>query len=373
MRSHSAETVMRPGRPRGPAMDRPSGPFELPAINTAAAEAARRRWSTLTKPEGSLGRLEELGERLASIQGNARPRFRHKTITVFVADHGIASEGVSAYPSSVTAAMLENFLAGGAAINVLARFVGATVLFVDVGIDADPRPEEERLRVRRIARGTRNFAREAAMTRDQARRAVAVGGATATAAVGAGTDLLAIGDMGIGNTTSASAMLAALTGRPAVEVVGRGTGLDAEGVARKARLVDAALRDRAIDPADPWSVLEEVGGFEIAAMAGAALGAASRCVPVIVDGFIATVAAVWAMALQPRLREFLVPSHRSAEPGHRLALERLGLVPYLDLGLRLGEGTGAALQMLLCEAATRLLDEMATFDEARVAGRVDGR
>ncbi len=354
-------------------MGAPPEPTDLPPIDRAAAAAAHHRWSTLTKPEGSLGRLEELGERLASIQGSARPRFRHKAITVFVADHGVAGEGVSAYPSSVTAAMLENFLAGGAAINVLARLASADVVFVDVGIDADPRPEEGRLRVRRIARGTRNFAHEAAMTSDQATRSVAIGRATAASVIEAGADLLAIGDMGIGNTTSASAMLAALTGRPGAEVVGPGTGLDPAGVARKAGLVDAALRDRAIDPGDPWSVLREVGGFEIAAMAGAALGAAARRVPVILDGFIATVAAVWAASVEPRLPAFLVPSHRSAEPGHRLALERLGLVPYLDLGLRLGEGTGAALQMLLCEAATRLLDEMATFEEARVAGRVEGR
>ncbi len=351
----------------------PTEAYELPRLDPSVAAEAHRRWATLTKPEGSLGRLEELAERLASIRGDPRPRFRRKTIAVFAADHGIASEGVSAYPASVTAAMLENFLAGGAAINVLSRLVGADVVFVDVGIDAEPRPTHASLRVARIARGTRNFAREAAMTHDEAERAVEVGSAVADSVVEAGTDLLAIGDMGIGNSTSASAMLAALTGRPGVDVVGPGTGLDASGVARKARLVDAALRDRAIDANDPWSVLREVGGFEIAAMAGAALGAAAHRVPVIVDGFIATVATVWASRIQPGLPAFLVPSHRSAEPGHRLALDRLGLVPYLDLGLRLGEGTGAALQMLLCEAAARLLDEMATFEEARVAGRVRGR
>ncbi len=341
----------------------------VPPVDEAARRAARRRWSTLTKPEGSLGRLEALAEQLAAIRGDARPRFRRKTIVVFVADHGVAREGVSAYPASVTSAMLDNFLAGGAAINVLSNVVGAETVFVDVGIDAEPRTESPRLRVRRVARGTRDFAREPAMTRAEAEQAVSTGAGVAREVIRAGTDLLATGDMGIGNTTAASAMLGALTGRPARDVVGPGTGLDASGVARKAEVIDRALRSRDMDPHDPWSVLSGVGGFEIGAMAGAALAAAHHRVPVVVDGFIATVAALWATRLQPSLREYLIPSHRSAEPGHRLALEQLELVPYLDLGLRLGEGTGAALQLVLCEAATRLLDEMATFEEARVAQR----
>ncbi len=352
------------------APDRDVTELEIPPLDAGAREGARRRWSTLTKPEGSLGRLEELAERLAAMRGEARPRFRRKTIAVFVADHGVARQGVSAYPSSVTAAMLDNFLAGGSAINTLARVVGAETVFVDVGVDAEPRSESERFWVRRVARGTRDFSSESAMTRAEARRAVAVGAEVARATIDAGTDLLATGDMGIGNTAAASAILASLTGRPAAEVVGPGTGLDARGVARKAAVIDAALRARGLDASDPWSVLAGVGGFEIAAMAGAALAAAQRRVPVVIDGFIATVAALWAAAVQPRLVEYLVASHRSAEPGHRLALERLGLEPYLDLGLRLGEGTGAALQLVLCEAATRLLDEMATFEEAQVARRI---
>ncbi len=343
---------------------------ELPGIDGVAREETRRRWATLTKPEGSLGRLEALGERISAIRGEVRPRFHRKTIVVFVADHGIAREGVSAYPASVTASMLDNFLAGGAAISVLARVVGAEVLFVDVGVDAEPRPERNGFRVRRVARGTRDFAIEPSMSREQAHQAVQVGLEIAGSTVGAGTDLLAAGDMGIGNTTSASALLASLTGRKASDVVGPGTGLDTDGVVRKARIIDAALRARAVDGADPWAVMAGFGGFEIAAMAGAALGAASRRVPVVVDGFIATVAALWASRLRPGLEDYLIPSHLSAEPAHRLALDELGLAPYLALGMRLGEGTGAALQMVLCDAATRLLDEMATFEEARVAGRV---
>lgn len=344
--------------------------LEIPDLDLGAGAEAHRRWATLTKPEGSLGRLEELAERLAAIRAEPRPRFRRKTVAVFVADHGVAREGVSAYPSSVTAAMLDNFLAGGSAINVLARAVDAETVFVDVGVDAEPRPESDRLKVRRIARGTQNFARAPAMTGDQARQAVAVGAEVAEALIDAGTDLLATGDMGIGNTTSASAMLAVLTGVPAIDVVGPGTGLDAEGVAHKAAVIDGALRARAPKLADPWSVLEQVGGFEIAAMAGAAVAAAHRRVPVVVDGFIATVAALWATSVRPPLAGYLIPSHRSREPAHGRALERLGLEPYLDLGMRLGEGTGAALQLFLCEAATRLLDGMATFEEAQVARRV---
>jgi nicotinate-nucleotide--dimethylbenzimidazole phosphoribosyltransferase len=336
----------------------------------AAARSTHLRWASLTKPEGSLGRLEELGEYLAAIRGTARPRFRRKSIAIFVADHGVTEEGVSAYPRSVTTAMVENFIHGGAAINVLARLASADVEVIDIGVDSDPRPETAGFRMRKIARGTRNFARGPALDRSQAEQAVDVGMEVARELVQAGTDLLAIGDMGIGNTSCASAMVAALTGVPVATVVGRGTGVDDERLALKRDVIEKALSQHPPDPRDPWSVLEEVGGFEIAGMAGACLGAATARVPVIIDGFIATTAALWATALAPPVREYLVPSHLSVEPGHRLTLERLRLRPYLDLDMRLGEGTGAALQMLLCEAAVRLLDEMATFDEAAVARRL---
>lgn len=332
----------------------------------AAAEAARRHLDELTKPPGSLGRLEELAIRLSVIQGRP-PSVAHPVIFTFAADHGVAAEGVSAYPSVVTAQMVENFLRGGAAINVLARLAGARVVVADFGIAA-PVAELPGLRRCRFGPGTANFVRGPAMDRAVAEAAVQAGVRLATEAVDAGADLVATGEMGIGNTTSASALAAALLGVDAEVVTGRGTGVDDATWRRKVAVVRQALAVNAPDPADPLDVLAKLGGFEIAGLVGVILGSAGRRVPVVLDGFIAGAAALVAVALAPAARHALLAAHRSAEPGHAHVLARLGLEPYLDLGMRLGEGTGAALFIHLARAAARLYHEMATFKSAGVSG-----
>ena len=334
-----------------------------------AEEAATRRWNNLTKPEGSLGRLEELADRIAGITGSSRPRVRRKGVLVFAADHGVAQEGVSAYPPSVTAAMVRNFLDGGAAISVLSRWLDAQLTVIDVGVDSPPAPDRDGFRCRKIRKATRNFLHEPAMTLEEARRAVEVGAIAVEEARDAGVEILAVGDMGIGNTTSASALTAALTREPVGRLVGSGTGVSPEGLRRKVQVVEQALARHRKEPWEPWDVLCSVGGLEIAAMGGAFLRAASLRVPVLVDGFIASSAALWASTLAPQLPHRLLASHRSQEPGHRIVLEHLQLRPYLELEMRLGEATGAALALALCDAACRLLDEMATFEEAEVSRR----
>jgi len=334
----------------------------IPALDAAAAAAARARLDRLTKPLGSLGRLEALAISLAGMCGRPRPRFTRRAIVVCAADHGVARAGVSAYPQAVTAQMLANFLRGGAAINVLARQVGAEVRVVDLGVLGGALEAMGDVPFK-IAPGTRDLSREPAMTREQAERALEAGIALAERA-----DLLATGDMGIGNTTAGAAVVAALTGRPAAQLVGSGTGVDAAARARKLAAVESALA-RGFDARDPLGVLASLGGFEIGALAGLVLGSAAQRIPVVLDGLASGAAALIAAALEPRARDYCVAGHVSAEPAHRAALEQLGLEPLLDLGLRLGEGTGAALALPLVDAACRLLDEMATFDEAGVSDR----
>lgn len=341
----------------------------IPPLDAGAAEKARVRLNHLTKPEGSLGRLEDLAIQLAAIQGNPLPSVERRSVLVFAADHGVTAEGVSAYPREVTPAMVRNFLAGGAAINVLARLAGADLRIVDVGVDADPFPPHERLISRRVARGTQNLAREDAMTDAETRSALLTGREVVLEALGRGAQAIALGDMGIGNTTSASALVSAITGKEPREVVGRGTGIGDEALQRKIAVVEKGLA-RLGGTREPLRVLSALGGFEIAAIAGAALEAASHRIPVVIDGVISTAGALWATTVSPRLREFLIPAHLSQEPGHKAALQHLRLRPYLDLSLRLGEGTGAALALLLCDASCRILREMATFEEAAVAGRI---
>jgi nicotinate-nucleotide--dimethylbenzimidazole phosphoribosyltransferase len=334
------------------------GPLSVPAM-----AAARRRLDALTKPRGSLGRLEEIAERVAGITGDPFPRIRRKVVFTLAGDHGVASEGVSAYPREVTPQMVSNFLAGGAAINVLCRHVGAEVVVADFGVAAEI-PPHPALVPRRIGPGTRNIAREPAMTRDQAVHAVAAGiGLAGDAAA----DIVATGDMGIGNTTAASAIVSVITGRPAEEVTGRGTGVDDATLRHKIGIVQKAIARNRPDREDGIDVLAKIGGFEIGGLAGVILGAAARRVPVVLDGFIAGAAALVAVTLCPQARDYLIAGHRSPEPGHGACLEWLGLAPVLDLGMRLGEGTGAALAMALVEAACRLLGEMATFEEAGVS------
>lgn len=342
------------------------------ALDESAMAAARERQLELTKPPGSLGRLEELAVQLAGITGNPLPAVAQRAIIVMAADHGVTEEGVSAYPAEVTGQMVANFLRGGAAINVLARSVGARVVVVDMGV-AGELPAHPALRSRRIGPGTRNMADGPAMTREEAERAVEAGIEVLEEEAGRGLSLVATGDMGIGNTTAASAIVAALTGAAVGGVTGRGTGVDDAGYARKVRAIERALATNRPDPGDPLDVIAKVGGFEIAGLAGVILGAAAMRIPVVLDGFISGAAALAAVAMAPSAGAFLVAAHRSVEVGHRVVLERLGLEPLLDLGLRLGEGTGAALAMPIVEAALRMQAEMATFAGAGVSGREEAR
>jgi nicotinate-nucleotide--dimethylbenzimidazole phosphoribosyltransferase len=336
-------------------------------LNREAMQAAGERQDQLTKPPGSLGRLEELSIQLAGIRGVPRPSARRKAVIVMAGDHGVTQEGVSAYPAEVTPQMVLNFLRGGAAINVLARQAGARVVVVDVGVAAELEPHPQLVR-RKVASGTANMAQGAAMSRHQAEEAIQVGIQVLQGEVERGLDLVATGDMGIGNTTPSAAILAAFAGAPPAQVVGRGTGVDKAGLARKIAVVERALEVNQPQAEDPLDVLSKVGGLEIAALVGVILAAAAARLPVVVDGFISGAAALVAARMAPAAKGYMIAGHRSQEAGHGLMLEMLGLRPLLDLEMRLGEGTGAVLAMHLVEAAARILDEMATFDEAGVSG-----
>lgn len=322
----------------------------------------------LTKPAGSLGLLEEIAQWYVQATGKFPPRLPDKMVVVFAADHGVTSEGVSAYPKAVTAQMVYNFINGGAAINVLGRHAGAAVRVVDIGVDHDF-GKLPRLLDRKIARGTRNLSVEAAMSEKEAKEALLIGCELAEQAAREGVALLGTGEMGIGNTTASSAITAVLTRSPVDAVTGRGTGIDDEMLLRKRAVIEKALQARRPAAEDPIGVLRVVGGFEIGGIAGLILGAAAHRIPVVIDGFVSTAAALIAVALKPEVKGYLLAAHRSTEPGHDLALKHLGLSPLLDFRMRLGEGTGAALGIGMVEAAIRLLTEMATFEQAGVAQR----
>jgi nicotinate-nucleotide--dimethylbenzimidazole phosphoribosyltransferase len=305
---------------------------------------------------------------LAGISGRTLPAVAEKAIIVMAADHGVTAEKVSAYPAEVTAQMVLNFLNGGAAINVLARQLGARVVVVDMGV-ASPLASHPDLLDRKVGQGTANLAHGPAMTAEQAEAAIEIGWEIVRDLVREGVQIVGTGEMGIGNTTASSALTAALTGASVAQVVGRGTGIDDEALKRKREIVARALAVNEPDPGDPLDVLHKVGGFEIAGLVGVILGAAANRIPVVVDGFITGAAALVAGHLVPGARHYMIASHRSVEVGHRIILDALGLVPLFDLDLRLGEGTGAALAMPVVEAAVRLLAEMATFGEAGVTDR----
>ncbi len=350
---------------------------KVTALGPLDAKAMRRtadRLDRLTKPPGSLGRLESLAIQLAGITGHPGVMVDRRAIVVAAADHGVARHGVSAYPSDVTAQMIANFVAGGAAINVLAARVGAALIVVDVGV-ASVIPETPvagerggRLVRMRIRDGTDDMTRGPAMTRDDVVHAIGAGLRLVAELCDDGIDLIGIGDMGIGNTTAASALTAVLTGEPPVEVTGLGTGIDGAGRARKIEAIERAIRVNAPTPDDPLGALAAVGGLEIAALVGVILGAAAARIPVVLDGFITGSAALVSAALAPGIASRLIASHRSVEPGHRIVLEHLGLEPLLALDLRLGEGTGAALAVDIIDAAVRVRDEMATFGSAAISG-----
>ena len=339
--------------------------------DSAAMRRAEARHLTLTKPPGSLGRLEDVSVRLAGIFGVERPVIRGKAVIVAAGDHGVVAQGVTGYPQAVTAQMALNFLGGGAAISVMSRLGDVRQIVVDAGIAGDELPDHPDLRRLRIGYGTGDISRGPAMSRGQAIRCVEAGANLAVEVAREGADLIATGDMGIGNTTPSSAITAALTGRSPGATTGEGTGRTAEELGRKVVVVTAALETNVPDPDDPLDVLAKVGGFEIGVLAGVVLGAASERRAVVIDGFISGAAALIAHGLSPAARDYMIASHRSAERGHGAVLSHLGLDPLLNLGMRLGEGTGAVLAMAIVEAAAACLTEMATFGEAGVSDRDD--
>jgi nicotinate-nucleotide--dimethylbenzimidazole phosphoribosyltransferase len=340
-------------------------------LDEAAEQAAARRLDSLTKPLGSLGYLEAVVRRYAAVRHDPEATSGSASLLVFVADHGVADEGVSAYPREVTAQMLRNIARGGAAISVLARHYGCQLKVIDMGVAADTRAEGLPSVIhRRIGPGTRNFMREPAMTAAQAESALEAGIQVVNEAAGAGATLVGIGEMGIANSTSAAALLSAITGADAAIIAGRGTGLDDAGLRRKVEVIEASLKRHREALSDGQQLLAALGGFEIAAMAGVCLGAAARRLPVVVDGFIATAAAAAADKIFPGLAARMFFSHRSAEGGHRVALEYLRARPLLDLDLRLGEGTGAAIAISVIQAALAMFHEMATFAGAGVAEKL---
>lgn len=338
----------------------------IPPLDHAAMEAARERQNTLTKPPGSLGRLEDLSIQLAGIYGDPMPTIEHKVIITMAGDHGVVAEGVSAFPQEVTPQMVLNFLNQGAAINVLARHADARVVIVDMGVasDFDAHPG---LVDKKVAPGTENLAHGPAMSREQALQALTAGAEVVETELERGLDILVLGEMGIGNTTPSTAIAAALTGLAPSEIAGRGTGVDDEGLARKVKAIERGLAVNQPDPDDAVDVLAKVGGFEIGGMTGAMVAAAAHGRPVLVDGFISTAAAMLAVRMAPAIRPYLIAGHLSDECGHRAMLDWLELEPLLDLNLRLGEGTGAALSLSLAEAACKILGEMTTFAEAGVS------
>ncbi len=340
----------------------------IPELDERAMAAARARQAVLTKPAGSLGRLETLSIQLAGISGRLDPPLTHRVVFTLAADHGVSREGVSAYPREVTAQMVANFLAGGAAINVLAEQMGARVVVADLGVDADLEAHPD-LADRKVRRGTSSITAGPAMTREEALVAIGHGRQLVARELEKGLDVALTGDMGIGNTTPSAALVCALTGLDPDEVAGRGTGVDDAGLERKRAAIRTALTVNNERLEDPIEALAALGGFEIAGLVGVILEAAANRRPVVVDGFISGAAALAAAAIAPGITGYLIASHRSQELGHRRVLEHLGLEPLLDLQLRLGEGTGAVLALPLLEAAVNTLNRMATFAEAGVSDR----
>jgi nicotinate-nucleotide--dimethylbenzimidazole phosphoribosyltransferase len=341
---------------------------KIEGLDENAIAAAKARQDILTKPAGSLGRLEELSIQLAGIMGKEIPTIRDKVIITMAWDHGVVAEGVSAFPQEVTPQMVLNFLHGGAAINVLAKHVGARITVVDMGVAVEMEPHPA-LVVKKIAPGTANMTKGPAMRREQAEQAILAGVEVVEAEIEKGLDIVGTGDMGIGNTTPSAAIAAALTGIQPAKLAGRGTGVDDEGLKRKIDAIERALEVNQPDPKDGLDVLTKVGGFEIAGLVGVILGAAANRKPVMVDGFISTAAAMVAVTLATAVRPYLISAHRSQEYGHSQMVEWLGLKPLVDLDFRLGEGTGAALGISFAEAACKILAEMATFAEAGVSDK----
>ncbi|MDD5408709.1 MAG: nicotinate-nucleotide--dimethylbenzimidazole phosphoribosyltransferase [Candidatus Omnitrophica bacterium] len=338
----------------------------ISGVDLVIIKNTQKRLDNLTKPLGSLGRLEELAKQICGITGKTDPLLTNKVIFTLAADHGVTDEGVSAYPKEVTAQMVSNFIAGGAGINVLAKHAGARVVVVDIGVAAELKPGPM-LRVRKIGYGTKNMAKGPAMSREEAVKAIQAGIDLFEEELRRGIDIVGTGEMGIGNTTAASAITASFCGKPVEEITGKGAGLDDPGLKNKIEVIKKSLLVNKPDPADAIDVLSKVGGFEIAGLAGIILAAASHKIPVVIDGFISGAAALIAFKIEPKVKEYMIAAHKSQEGGHKIILEYIGLRPLLDLDLRLGEGTGGALGIGLAEAAIKILTQMATFKSANVS------
>jgi len=335
------------------------------AADEAAKQAAAHKLDRLTKPPGSLGKLEEIARQIAGITGELNPDLSKKAVVVMAGDHGVCAEGVSAFPAEVTPQMVMNFLNGGAAVNVLARHTGADVVCVDIGVNAEL--SHPGLVSRKVKMGTDNMAVGPAMSREEAVRAIAVGIDIVNGLAERGYRMFATGEMGIGNTTPSSALLVALTGTDVETAVGRGTGIGDEGLRRKRDVIRQSLEVNRPDAGDPLDVLAKVGGLEIAGLVGVILGAAVNRCPVVVDGFISSAAALVASRLAPLAAPYMIPSHLSQEQGHRVLMGHIGLRPILQMDMRLGEGTGAVMAFPVVEAAMKLMNEMATFESAGVS------
>ncbi len=341
--------------------------INIEAVNAALFDVAMERLDGLTKPKGSLGRLEEFAQRIVAITGQYMPGMLNKKIIfTFAADHGVVEEGISLYPKEVTEQMVYNFINGGAGINVLARHAGADVAVIDIGVDCNF-DETHGLLIKKVMRGTKNMRNGPAMSMEEAEQCIDKGIQLAEEYADKGYRIFGTGDMGIGNTTSSSAIAAVMTGKPVSEVTDRGTGITDEALAHKIKVIKDAIALNQPNAKNPLDVLSKVGGAEIGGIAGLILGASERKIPIVVDGFISTAASMIAYAIEPKVKDYMFAAHNSVEKGHKAMLDFLGLAPILSLGLRLGEGTGAALAMLIIEAGLKIYLEMATFDEAGVS------
>jgi nicotinate-nucleotide--dimethylbenzimidazole phosphoribosyltransferase len=336
-------------------------------LNYDSLEQARQKLDLLTKPQGSLGKLESLAMQVAAIRATTTPRMKHKTIFTLAADHGITEEGVSAFPQEVTAQMVENFLSEGAAINVLAKHVGAKVIVVDMGVVTQIKSRKVNFIDKKINAGTKNFLKCQAMTSQEAFSAIEAGITLVNDQNRRGLDIIGTGEMGIGNTTSSSAITALYTEKDVADVTGKGTGITGASLLHKIQVIRKALAIHKPDVRDPLDVLAKIGGFEIGGLVGVILGACAKRIPVVIDGFISSAAALLAFHLEPKVKDFLIASHCSVEKGHKAILEHIGLSPVLDLDLRLGEGTGAALAIGIVDASIKILTQMATFKSACVS------
>jgi nicotinate-nucleotide--dimethylbenzimidazole phosphoribosyltransferase len=335
-------------------------------VNLKLMEKAQEKLDNLTKPQGSLGKLEDFARRIVGISGTLSPAIKRKVIFVMAGDHGVVEEGVSAYPQEVTFQMVYNFIRGGAGINVLARHMGAEIVVVDMGVAKDF-PREESIIRKKIAYGTNNMAKGAAMSKDEAERAIIAGMEVFEDELNKKRiDIVGLGEMGIANTTSSSAIVACLTESKVEEVTGSGTGLNQEQIKNKIKVIKKALEVNKPNPQDGLDVLSKVGGFEIGGLVGCILTAASHQIPIVIDGFISCAGALIAIKLAPLVKDYIFASHNSVEKGHKIALEYIGKVAMFDLGMRLGEGTGAALGISFIEAGVKILTQMATFKEAGV-------